>query len=175
MSGLIHGLYNGGPLPVQVDSAGRLVLTADVDIDTAGLATSAKQDTIIGHVDGLETAIASTNTKLDTAITALQVIDNIVGQEYETVAASQTAQVLGATGATGDLIRGLLIVPATVNAGQVLLLDNAISITVFPGGTASVNELRPFWVELGIRSVSGAWKVTTGADVSVIGVGDFTT
>lgn len=34
-----------------------------------GAATSVKQDTIIGHVDGVETAIASTNTKLDTVIT----------------------------------------------------------------------------------------------------------
>jgi hypothetical protein len=34
--------------------------------------------TIDGRVDGLETLITSTNTKLDTAITALQIIDNMV-------------------------------------------------------------------------------------------------
>lgn len=94
--------------------------------------------------------------------------------EYETVAASQTAQVLGATGAIGDYLEALIIVPATVNAGQVLLLDNATSITIFVGGTACLNELRPVYVPFKMKSVSGAWKITTGADVSVIGVGNFT-
>lgn len=94
--------------------------------------------------------------------------------EYETVAAAQTAQVLGATGGTGDYIAGLLVIPATTSPGNVLLLDGATSITVFTGGASSVSNLVPFFIPLGIKSVSGAWKVTTGANVSVIGVGDFT-
>jgi hypothetical protein len=94
--------------------------------------------------------------------------------EYETVAASQTAQALGATGAAGDYIRGILVVPATTSPGNVLLLDNATSITVFAGGATSVADLKPFWIELGMVSVSGAWKITTGANVSAIAVGDFT-
>jgi hypothetical protein len=93
---------------------------------------------------------------------------------YETVAASATAQALGATGATGDFINGLLVVPATTSPGNVLLLDNATSITVFTGGATSVSNLVPFFIPLGMTSVSGAWKVTTGANVSVIGVGKFT-
>lgn len=93
---------------------------------------------------------------------------------YETVAASQTAQVLGATGATGDFVNGLLVVPATTSPGNVLLLDNATSITVFTGGATSVSNLVPFFIPLGMTSVSGAWKVTTGANVSCIGVGKFT-
>ena len=44
-------------------------LPVSATIDTTGLATSAKQDTIIGHVDGIETLIGTTNTKLDTVIT----------------------------------------------------------------------------------------------------------
>jgi hypothetical protein len=94
--------------------------------------------------------------------------------EYETVAASQTAQVLGATGAAGDYLEGIIVIPASVNAGAVAILDNATSINVFPGGTACVSELVPRYLRLGIKSVSGAWKVTTGASVSVIAVGDFT-
>lgn len=94
--------------------------------------------------------------------------------EYETVAASQTAQALGATGATGDFITGLLIIPATTSPGNVLLLDNVTSITIFAGGASSVSNLVPFFVPLGMASVSGAWKVTTGANVSVIGIGNFT-
>lgn len=94
--------------------------------------------------------------------------------QYETVAASQTAQPLGATGATGDFINGLLVIPATTSPGNVLLLDNATSITVFTGGATSVSNLVPFFIPLGMTSVSGAWKVTTGANVSAIGIGKFT-
>lgn len=94
--------------------------------------------------------------------------------EYETVAASQTAQSLGATGATGDYLSGLLVVPGTTSPGNVIILDNAISITVFTGGASSVSNLVPFWINLGAFSVSGAWKVTTGANVSVVAVGNFT-
>ena len=94
--------------------------------------------------------------------------------EYETVAASQTGQVLGATGGTGDWISGVLVVPASTSPGNVLLLDNATSITVFVGGASSVSNLVPFFIPLGMKSVSGAWKLTTGANVSCIGIGNFT-
>jgi hypothetical protein len=106
--------------------------------------------------------------------TSAGIDNNVNAGEYETVAASQTAQVLGATGATGDYVSGLLVVPATTSPGNVLLLDNATSITVFTGGASSVSNLVPFFIPLGMVSVSGAWKVTTGANVSVIGVGNFT-
>lgn len=108
------------------------------------------------------------------ATSAPVVIADINAGEYETVAASQTAQVLGATGATGDYLSGLLVVPATTSPGNVLLLDNATSITVFTGGASSVVSLIPFFIPLGMYSVSGAWKVTTGTNVSVIGIGNFT-
>ncbi len=42
------------------------------------------------------------------------------------------------------------------------------------GGAYSVSDLRPFIVHLGLVSGSGAWKVTTGANVSAIGLGRFT-
>ncbi len=94
--------------------------------------------------------------------------------EYETVAASATAQVLGASGAIGDYISGVLVIPATTSPGNVLLLDNATSITVFTGGATSVSNLVPFFIPLGMYSVSGAWKLTTGSNVSCIGIGNFT-
>ena len=94
--------------------------------------------------------------------------------EYEAVAASQTAQVIGATGATGDYMAGILVIPATTSPGNVLLLDNATSMTVFTGGASSVSNLVPFFIPIGANSVSGAWKITTGANVSVIAFGDFT-
>lgn len=99
----------------------------------------------------------------------------IDGTEYETVAASQTDQVMGATGATGDYISGLLIVPASLSPGAVSIKDGSGSaITVFAGGTNSVACLVPFFVPLGIRATGAAWKVTTGANVSAIAIGDFT-
>jgi hypothetical protein len=102
-------------------------------------------------------------------------VSDVGVDQYETVAASQTAQVLGATGATGDYIAGLLVIPATTAAGAVSVLDGSTSISVFAGGgTTPLTSLIPFFIPLGLTSVSGAWKVTTGANVSVIGIGRFT-
>jgi hypothetical protein len=144
----------------------RVTLASD-DPAVASLAlaaTAAKQDTAAGYLSTIATAASSS----DPTLVAL-------GQsEYETVAASQTAQALGATGATADYIAGILVIPATTSPGNVLLLDNATSITVFVGGASSVSNLVPFFIPLGIKSVSGAWKITTGANVSCIGIGDFT-
>lgn len=95
------------------------------------------------------------------------------GMPYETVAAGQTDQVLGAAGAAGDVLAGILIVPATTSPGAVSIKDGAGSaITVFVGG--SVPSAIPFFIPLGIVSGSGAWKVTTGTNVSVIATGSFT-
>lgn len=94
--------------------------------------------------------------------------------DYETVAASQTDQVIGATGAAGDFLLGLLVVPATTSPGAVSIKDDSGSaITVFTGGASSVSNLVPFFVPLNIRSLAGAWKVTTGGSVSVIAIGTF--
>lgn len=108
----------------------------------------------------------------DTAIGGVRVMS--AGTEYETVAASQTAQVLGATGATGDYIEGILVIPATTTPGVITLLDNATSISLFVGGASSVSNLVPFYIPLGLKSISGAWKITTGANVSCICSGNFT-
>jgi hypothetical protein len=94
--------------------------------------------------------------------------------DYETVAASQTDQMLGATGAIGDYLAGLLVIPATTSPGAVSIEDGSTNITVFTGGADSVSNLVPFFIPLGIKSVSGGWEITTGSSVSVIGVGDFT-
>ena len=96
------------------------------------------------------------------------------GTAYETVAASQTDQAMGPTGAAGDYLAGLLIVPATTGAGTVSLKDGGGSaIAVFTGG-GTLSDLRPFFVPIGAISVVGAWKVTTGANVSAIAFGAFT-
>lgn len=97
---------------------------------------------------------------------------------YETVAASQTDQVMGATGAVGDSLAGVLIVPGTTSPGPVSIKDgNGSAITIFTGGATSVADLKPFFVQIGAKCVAATtpgWKITTGANVTAIGVGVFT-
>lgn len=92
------------------------------------------------------------------------------GMEYETVAVSQTAQVMGATGAAGDYIDKLIISVATAATSTVTLLDGSTSITI----TAANTPIGVYTVDLGLISTTGAWKVTTGAGATVIAVGNFT-
>lgn len=93
--------------------------------------------------------------------------------DYEAVAASQTDQVLGVTGATGDFLHKLVIVVATAATAATSIKDgsgSAISVLPnSPGGGIGVYE-----VEFNMVSTGGAWKVTTGAGASVIAVGRFT-
>lgn len=91
------------------------------------------------------------------------------GYPYETVAASQTAQALGTTGATGDYLHRMIVSVATAATGTVTLLDNATSIVI----TAANTPVGVYVVDFGILSASGAWKVTTGAGATVIAVGKF--
>jgi hypothetical protein len=174
-------IASGKPLPIQhrvsdgtawtygsgAIGAGtpRVALATDspgiITTGTAG-APSAVVLSVQGVASG--TVIPTTNAALT----------NFGAGEYETVAASQTAQALGATGAAGDYISGILVIPATTSPGVVTLLDNATSIPVFVGGASSVSNLVPFFIPLGMVSVSGAWKITTGANVSCIGIGNFT-
>lgn len=103
---------------------------------------------------------------------------------YNTVAASQTAKKLAGpaptgsqgtgTGAVGDILESLLIIPATTSPDAVAILDGATSINVFAGGASSVSDLKPFHVYVGARSLNGAWSITTGANVSVVANGRFT-
>lgn len=94
------------------------------------------------------------------------------GYAYETVAAGQTSTALGATGATGDYLSHVILMPGATTAGTTLILDNVTTIFTYTAGTLS--DLRPIVVPFGTVSVSGAWKVTTGASMTVIGVGKFT-
>ena len=103
-----------------------------------------------------------------------QIRDSGDHSSYATVAASQTAQALGAAGAAGDYLSHVIVIPGTTSPGVVTLLDDETSIPLFVGGATSVADLAPFAVQVGARSASGSWKVTTGANVSVIAVGSFT-
>ena len=91
--------------------------------------------------------------------------------DYETVAASQTGQVLGTTGAIGDRIERVIITSNTAATATVSLLDGATSIPLLVG--AATTPLGIVTVDLGLMSVSGAWSITTGAGATVVAIGRF--
>ena len=95
--------------------------------------------------------------------------------QYEHVAASSSAQVLGTTGAIGDYIHRLVITVATAATSLVQIVDGTgtgiLTHTILPnavGGGVGVYN-----VELNAVSQNGAWKITTGAGVEVMAVGIF--
>ena len=125
--------------------------------------------------------IKSTNGSLNVYLTSLLSGENQsrgyittanAASEYETVAASQTDQVLGNTGAAGDYLGKLIIVVATAATAQVQIKDGSGSaITVFPNSPGS--GIGTYTIPIELLSTSGAWKITTGAGSSVIACGLF--
>ena len=94
---------------------------------------------------------------------------------YEHVAASQTEQVLGPTGAVGDYLHRLVCTVTTASTSIVRIVDGTgagiLTHTVLPnsvGGGVGVYN-----IELNAVSANGAWKITTGAGVEVMAVGIF--
>lgn len=92
---------------------------------------------------------------------------------YETVAAGQSDQALGASGAKGDYLESLIITVGTAATAAVSIKDGSgSSIPIMPnspGGGIGV-----YVVPIKACSASGAWSVTTGAGSTVVGVGHFT-
>lgn len=123
-----------------------------VPVAVAGVATAAKQDETRASIEALR------------------------APHYETVAAGSAAQVMGGAGAAGDLLATLTIVPATKSPGAVSIQDGAggTAIVIFPGGADSVGTLHPFTVPVGAVSATGGWRVSAGANVSVLATGRFT-
>jgi len=89
--------------------------------------------------------------------------------KYETVDASQTAQTLGGTGAVGDYIDQIVVTVNTAATSTVTLLDNVTSIPLMPANT----PIGVYTIPLKLCSASGAWKITTGAGVTVVASGIF--
>ena len=95
--------------------------------------------------------------------------------QYEHVAASQSAQVLGGTGAVGDYLHRIVCTVTTAATGNVVIVDGSgagiLTHTVVPASPGS--GINVYNVELNIISANGAWKITTGAGVEVMAVGIF--
>ena len=94
---------------------------------------------------------------------------------------STTTTLNGAgSGATGDFLSTVTIVPETLNPGSISIKDGSgTAIVIFAGGTASVLSLVPFTVNLGYTAVNATapgWQIVTGSGGNVHGVcgGNFT-
>lgn len=87
------------------------------------------------------------------------------------VDAGATAQTLGAVGAVGDHLSHVIFQPATLGAGTSSILDGSTVVFTYTAGTLA--DLRPIVVPIGDASVSGAWKITTGANMKATAVGRF--
>lgn len=94
--------------------------------------------------------------------------------DYETVAAGQTDQVLGPAGGLGDVLETLVIAVATAATSTVSIKDGDGSAIPIMAANTPVGV---YWLHVGARAKNATtpgWKVTTGAGVSVVGVGRFT-
>lgn len=158
------------------DFADGAIATLGTKADAKSASTDTTSITVMQVIKQISASIQAAAASLAGTLTVgNSALTDFGAGEYETVAASASDQALGATGAAGDYLSGLLIVPATTSPGAVSIKDGSgSSITVFTGGASSVSNLVPFFVPLGLKSNSGAWKVTTGTNVSVIGCGNFT-
>ena len=102
-------------------------------------------------------------------------VSNPYRYQYEHVAASSTAQVLGGTGAVGDYLHRIICTVSTAATAAVQVVDGTgvgiLTHTILPnspGGGIGVYN-----VEINAVSANGAWKITTGAGVEVMAVGIF--
>ncbi len=93
---------------------------------------------------------------------------------YEIVIAGQTTQTIGDVGSKGNVLERVIIIPTSTSPGIVAIKDGAnTAIQIFDGGANSVLDLKPIVVPLGIKSISGAWQITTGLNVRALAVGEF--
>jgi hypothetical protein len=152
---------------------------ADADIG-AGTGGSATQRVIVDSSQfsalGQTTMALSAPVVMASNQSAIPVNATGVDQyaTHKEVAASQTATALG-TGATGDYLSHVIVFPGTAGCGVVTILDLSTGIGTFAGGgTTALPSLVPFIIPVGAFSVNGAWKITTGANVTVSAVGKFT-
>lgn len=176
---------SNGHMPGHViyDSAEGEILGTKTDnkstaTDTTSVSFMSVWKQISASAQAIATSVAGTLTVGTHAVTNTPLTDFGAGEYEDVIASTSSAQSLGATGATGDYLSHLVIVPETTSPGSVILYDGSsspdVGFTIFVGGASSVSNLVPFTVAVGAKSASGAWKITTGASVHVRAVGNFT-
>jgi len=91
------------------------------------------------------------------------------GTTYEYVAPSTTAQVMGNVGAAGDVLVRVIATVTTSSTSTLTIIDGSTSIPLIPANAA----LGVYSLTVEAQSLNGAWKITTGAGVSAVVVGNF--
>lgn len=93
---------------------------------------------------------------------------------YEEVAAGQSDQIMGPTGAVGDLLEGVIISVNTSATGTCSIKDgNGSAIPLTPANT----PIGCYYIPVRARArnaTTPGWKITTGAGATAVGVGRFT-
>lgn len=93
---------------------------------------------------------------------------------YEEVAAGQTDQILGVTGAVGDYLESIVISVNTAATSACSIKDgNGSAIPLTPANTPIGVYTVPFRSRCRNATTPG-WKVTTAAGVTAVGIGKFT-
>ena len=91
------------------------------------------------------------------------------GTTYEYVAPSTTAQVMGNQGAAGDTLVRVIATVLTSATSNLSIIDGSTSIPLIPANAS----LGVYSLTVEAQSQNGAWKITTGAGVSAVVVGNF--
>lgn len=168
------------PVAILIDSTGAEVLgtTADAAVvtDTSGTVTGFLRGLVKLIAAGISVAITNANAN-GRAVPASSAPVVLNSQTYTPCPASATT-ILGTTGATGDYLDGVLIIPGTAAAGIVQLKDGTgTAFTIFQGGgTTALPTLAPFYVPIGAVSKggTGGWQTITNANVTAVAIGNGT-
>ena len=126
-----------------VDSDGHLQLDVLSSALPSGAATAANQATIIGHVDGVETLITSTNTKLDTLETTANALETLLTgidadtDAIRTDAAAMEALLITIDSDTSAIKTAVELLDNSVD-GNYLNVNNNIAGTDIVGGAGTV-------------------------------------
>lgn len=148
-----------------------------------GAATSAKQDTLIGHVDGIETLLTSIEGDTTAIQTAVQLLDDAVATDGSG-AVTKLLQVGGTDGTNAQILStnasghlniadggNSITVDGTVAvSGTVAVTDNNGSLTV--DGTVAATQSGTWTVALDSASLSALESITVvdgGASLTVDG------
>lgn len=160
-----------------VNASGQLSVNIAAGLNSNGQATMANSAPVViasNQSSVPVTPLSTTNAGAALVKGGVGVVNG--GSTYQHVAASQTGAVLQtSTGAIGDYLSHCVIYPVTTAAGSVTVFDNAnaAGTNVIEFATGTLSNLAPIAIPVGAVSTAGAWKVTTGANETVVCYGKF--
>ena len=89
---------------------------------------------------------------------------------YEHTANSQTLAILGTTGAIGDYLHRMVITVNATATSTLVITDGTFVHTIVRANT----PIGVYSIEMNAISQQTGWKLTTGAGVEVMSMGNFT-